>query len=209
MLIHISIKNKVLISYIFLFYTFLISQEINTNLWITSVEKTAPNVFSITLNNTIVIKEVKLKKTKIGQREIINLEFPTYVSKHGKVYPQINILDKTLQERIVKVITSFMPEKPISEVKQPEFKINKFSVYNKSKSNLKVFASVLFENSIEIECKIMKGKYGVWVAWPARKDVSTNKWVQQVGFISEEYKKKLEQSLLSKYNVSRIESAEE
>ncbi len=206
-------KNKIInksfyIILLLFLCSYLFSQETAKKLWITSVEKTAANEYSITLNDLIVIKEIKLKKTKIGQREIVNLEFPTYISKRGKAYPQIVVLDKTLQERIIKAITTTTAEKPTEKIGEPSFKISKFSPYRQSRSSLKVFASVVFEDSIEIECKVMEGKYGPWIAWPARKDKTTNKWVQQVNFTSKEYKKKIEQSLLSKYKVGKIESAE-
>jgi DNA-binding cell septation regulator SpoVG len=207
-------KNKkfinIVVATMLFCFSFLFSQETSTNknLWVTSVEKTGSNEYSITLNDLIVIKEVKVKKTKIGQREIVNLEFPTYISKRGKTYPQITVLDKTLQERIIKAITSLTPEKPTTKV-EPRFKINKFSPYTHSTSSLKVFASVVFEDSIEIECKVMKGKYGPWISWPARKDTTSGKWIQQVSFTSKEYKKKIEQALLSKYNVKNTESPEE
>ena len=194
---------------LFFFSTCLFSQESKQNLWITSVEKTGPNKYSITLNDIIVIKEIKVKKTKIGQREIMNLEFPTFKSKLGKAYPQITVLDKTLQDRIIKVITTNTAEKPSGKVSEPNFKISKFSPYRHSRSSLKVFASVVFDDSVEIECKVMEGRRGPWISWPARKDQTTNKWVQQVSFTSKEYKKKVEQSLLSKYNVGKVESAEE
>ena len=195
---------------LFLFVYFLVSQETSSakNLWITSVEKTKTNEYSITLNDLIVIKEIKLKKTKIGQREIVNLEFPTYISKRGKAYPQIIVLDKQLQERIIKAITTLTPEKPTTKI-EPSFEINKFTPYTRTTSSLKVFASVVFENSLEIECRVMEGKRGPWIAWPARKDQITNKWIQQVTFTSKEYKKKIEQSLLSKYKTSKVEASEE
>ena len=100
------INKSLCLIVLLLLSTYLFSQESSRKLWITSVEKTGPNEYSITLNDIIVIKEIKVKKTKIGQREIVNLEFPTYISKRGKAYPQITVLDKTLQDRIIKVITT-------------------------------------------------------------------------------------------------------
>jgi len=191
-------------------YSSISQEEINStkNLWITSVEKNKTNEYSIILNDLIVIKEIKLKKTKIGKREIINLEFPTYISKHGKAYPQIIALNKQLQQRIIKAITTLTPEKSSTKV-EPSFTINKFTPYTKATSSLKVFASVVFENSLEIECRVMERNRNAWVVWPARKDQITNKWIPQVAFTSKEYKKKIEQSLLSKYKTSKVEASEE
>lgn len=178
-------------------------------LYITSVEKTDTNEYSITLNNLIVIKEIKVKKTKIGQREIVNIEFPTYVSKRGRVYPQVTILDKELNDRIIKAITSGTPESTSKELPEPKFKVNKFSPYRSSRSSLKVFASVIFNDAVEIECKVMEGRYGPWISWPARKDTTSNKWIQQVTFTSKEYKKKVEKEVLAKYKTEKVETGEE
>ncbi len=176
--------------------------------YITSIEKTSANEYSITLNNLVVIKEIKLKKTKIGQREIFNLEFPTYISKAGKAYPQVTILSKDLNEKILKAITTQTPETMPENVGEMSFKINKYSPYKRSKSALKVFASVVFSDAVEIECKIMEGKKGPWVSWPSRKDETSGKWKKQVVFKSKDYQKKVEEELLAKYKVGKVEANE-
>ncbi|MCS7227920.1 MAG: septation protein SpoVG family protein [Endomicrobia bacterium] len=194
------------------FFTFSFSQSQTQsgakNIYVTAVEKTSPNEYSITLNDVIVIKEIKVKKTKIGQREIVNVEFPTYISKRGRAYPQVIIHDKEVNDKILKVLTTATAEN-VKEIPLPKFKLGKYSPYRQSSSSLKVFASVIFEDAVEIECKIMQGRYGPWVAWPSRKDETTNKWVKQVVFKSKEYQKKVEQEVLSKYKVGVVESGEE
>lgn len=178
-------------------------------LYITDVQKTKENEFSITINDLIIIKEIKVKKTKIGQREIVNIEFPTYISKRGRAYPQITVLDKNLNDRIIKAITAGKPETVSGTIPQPKYKLGKYSPYTRSTSSLKVFASIIFEDAIEIECKIMEGKRGPWISWPSRKDESSGKWVKQVVFKSKEYQKQIEQELLNRYKVGTEESTEE
>ncbi len=201
-------KNLVLITTLLLFYSIVITQETKSKkIYVTEVKKTG-DLYSITLNNLIIIKEIKLKTTKIGTRTIVNLEFPTYISKRGKAYPQITLLNKELSDKILSIITSMKPETMPSSY-EPTFKLGKYSPYRRSKSSLKVFASVIFEDVIEIECKIMEGKRGPWIAWPARKDESTGKWKKQVVFVSKEYQQKVEEMLLNKYKTAVLESREE
>ena len=176
--------------------------------YITSVEKLSANEYSITLNNLVIIKEIKLKKTKIGQREVFNLELPTYISKAGKAYPQITILSKDLNERILKAINTQTAEKMPDDVGELSFKINKYSPYKRSKSSLKVFASVIFGDSVEIECKIMEGKRGPWISWPSRKEETSGKWEKQVVFKSKDYQKRVEEELLTRYKTGKVEANE-
>lgn len=195
-----------------IFTTTLISQQEKIsqkrNIYVTSVEKTGSNEYSVTINDVIIIKEIKLKKTKIGQREIVNIEFPTYVSKRGRAYPQVVVHDKEVNDKIIKALTTTTAENISGDIPLPKFKLGKYSPYRQSRSSLKVFASVIFEDAIEIECKIMEGRYGPWISWPSRKDETTNKWVKQVVFKSKEYQKKVEQEVLSKYKVDKSEKNE-
>ncbi|MFQ3675023.1 MAG: septation protein SpoVG family protein [Endomicrobiia bacterium] len=172
---------------------------------VTSVSKLTNDTYEIVLNDIIVIKDVKLKKTKIGQREIVNLQFPEYISKRGKVFPQVVVLSKDLTDRITSAIITSKVEQLPSAV-EPSYKLNKFSPFRREGSSLKIFASVIFAGTLEVECKVMEGKRGPWIAWPSVKDESTGKYRKQVVFKSREYQKKIENDLLSKYKTSSSES---
>ncbi len=198
-------KNIIITFFYILFFSSIV---LSKQVYITSVEKTGQNEYSITLNDLVIIKDIKLKKTKIGQREFSSLEFPTYVSKSGKTYPQVVILSRELNEKILNSINSMKSEDISQKDKELNFKIGKYSPYRRSKSSLKVFASIIFADVVEIECKIMEGKKGPWIAWPSRKDTNSNKWIKQVSFKSKEYKKKVESELLNRYKTSKVESNE-
>lgn len=202
--------NRLLVLFLLFIPSLVYNQTVGKSqkLYITDVQKIKENEYSITINNLIIIKEIKLKKTKIGQREIINVEFPTYISKRGRVYPQVVVLDKNLNDRIIKVITTGRPEIVSEPLSQPSYKLGKYSLYKKSTSTLKVFVSVIFEDMLEIECKIMEGRRGPWIAWPSRKDETTGKWIKQVVFKSIEYQRQIEQELLNRYKVGVEESTE-
>ena len=73
---------------------------------------------------------------------------------------------------------------------------------------MKVFASVIFGDSVEIECKIMEGKRGPWISWPSRKDEASGKWKKQVVFKSKDYQKRVEEELLTRYKTGKVEANE-
>lgn len=180
----------------------IFGQSVKSSLVVTKVEKLASGNYAITLNDVITIKDIKVTTTKIGQREIVNLKFPEYVSKRGKVFPQVSVVNKDLMDKMGLAISQNKIEK-LSTPKEPSFKISKFSYYKRSKSSLRVFAAVVFDESIEIECKVMEGKRGPWISWPAKKDTSTGKYIKQVLFNSKELQNRVEQQLIEKYNISK------
>ncbi len=199
------VLKKIFVLGLLLFFGIKTGFAQGEKLVVTSLDKLSADMYEIVFNDMIVIKEIKLKKTKIGQREIINLQFPEYVSKKGKVFPQVVVLSKDLTDRITSAIITSKVEQLPSPV-EPTFKLNKFSPFKRSGSSLKVFASVIFAGELEIECKVMEGKKGPWVAWPSRKDESSGKYLKQVVFKSKEYQKKVEDEVLKKYKVGLSES---
>ncbi|MDR3274867.1 MAG: SpoVG family protein [Endomicrobium sp.] len=46
--------------------------------------------------------------------------------------------------------------------------MNKLSILKKH-SKIKAFASVIFNDDIEVECRIMQSASGLWIAWPSTK----------------------------------------
>ena len=74
--------------------------------------------------------------------------------------------------------------------------INKFSLYRK-KAKIKAFASVIFNDDIEVECRIMDGKNGLWVAWPSNK--VGDKWYSNFKFIDRKIKNGVENLLIKEY----------
>ena len=59
------------------------------------------------------------------------------------------------------------------------------------------FASVIFEELLEVECRIMEGKRGLWTAWPANN--TSGGWKAEFVFEDKKLKKKVEESLAEKY----------
>jgi DNA-binding cell septation regulator SpoVG len=61
----------------------------------------------------------------------------------------------------------------------------------------KVFASVIFEDDIEVECRIINGRNGLWVAWPSI--LKNGVWVKNFIFINRNLKEQVEKKLITDY----------
>lgn len=151
-------------------------------------------IAEITLNNAILIKEIKLSQ----ENDKTTLIFPTYVSRRGKEYPQVKVLSKDAQETIEEAILTGKPTDRPNKQYTLSYKITKFSPYNQP-SSLKVFCSVAINEAIEIECRVMEGNYGPWIAWPAKKSEETGSYIKQVLITNEALRQAIEKALLKKY----------
>ncbi|MBN1622224.1 MAG: septation protein SpoVG family protein [Endomicrobiales bacterium] len=158
-------------------------------------------VADITFNNAIKIK--KIQAYEVGGRFFLKL--PEYVSKSGNVYPQVILLTKESNELVKEAIRGQSPSAP-GEAGELEYKITGIKLYSdfssdgkKAASNLKAFAKVSFNDSIEIESRILDGRFGLWVAWPSEKSEKGDKWADRVLFLDKKLKDSVEKELLERY----------
>ncbi|MDR1695803.1 MAG: hypothetical protein LBR69_04140 [Endomicrobium sp.] len=163
----------------------------DTEIKVTDLEKNADG-YSVVLNGALKISGIKLKKTNSGSE----IEFPRYVSK-GAVYRQISVLNRDYKKYLTDIIENVLPPEPESAGIAVSRKINKFKVINNHRS-VKAFMSVIFGGCVEAECRIMNGKYGTWVAWPAVKKESRR--VKNFEFTDFNLKKEIESELIGYYN---------
>lgn len=160
------------------------------NLKITALQesKDGGGKYDIVLNNAVAVKNIALK-IKNGAKEA---EFPIYCSK-GKIYRQFSVLKRDYRNYIA---DSLFLKKAEAFEGGTNFRINKFSL-NKKEGSIKAFASVIFEELLEVECRIMEGKRGLWTAWPANN--TSGGWKAEFVFEDKKLKKKVEESLTEKY----------
>jgi len=147
----------------------------------------------IVLNGSLKIRDIQVLEIA-GETK---LKFPTYVSRQGRVYPQVVIHTKEANETILEAIKN---GKISEEVIPLEFEVTKILPYEGKK--LEAFASVTFNQAVTVECKIMSGKKDVlWVAWPTRpSSVAGEGWIKQAIILDKELKKEVEKELLKTYN---------
>ncbi len=186
-------------NFLFFFFLpiFLLANQKNQELCITNIEK-INDKYIITFNDAIVVKDIKVIKAK----DKYEIYLPFYITDNGKKYQQVSILDKNLYKKILDAVIYDKVEKNYIR-NNPKFRINKFYENEFSDSKIKVFASVIFGESLEIECKILQTKYGLLIIWPSKKE--NNSWISIIDFRSQKYKEKIERELLSRYKVHIIE----
>jgi len=156
------------------------------------LDETGKNTIAeVVLNDQIKIKEIKVSKEK----GILSVKFPEYVSGRGRVYPQVEILNKELSDRITKAIETNRPsDKKLSEVK---YEIARFSPLS-GNSARKVNVDVKFNNAVVVACGIIEGDNWKKIAWPSRKDEKRNIYINQV-LVRKKLRKQIEKDIWTRY----------
>ncbi|MDR0822743.1 MAG: septation protein SpoVG family protein [Endomicrobium sp.] len=171
----------IVISIIFVFFIGL--QNAYGEMKITEIERKDGKI-NIVLNGIVKINSIKIKDGKI--------DFPAYASK-GRIYKEFAILQRDFNQYMVDSINKNI----IADCNDLiSFKINKFKIINNHKT-VKAAVSVVFDNILEVECRVMKGKDGLWIAFPAQKQ--DNKWFNYIRFIDYDLKNNIETALISRY----------
>ena len=168
---------------------------------VTDVKKEKNNgrqSYEITINNCITIRDIEVIER--GPRK--ELKFPDYISQKKQAFPQAMLLTRQSNEAVKKAI--FEGAVGAGQIPLTEYKITQFSKFNK-KSSLKVICAVSFNDAVEIECKIIEGKNGPWVAWPSRKLKNKGGWVDQIVITDKRMREAVEQDILSKYDAMLAE----
>ncbi|MDR2399439.1 MAG: SpoVG family protein [Endomicrobium sp.] len=150
---------------------------------VTKIKKSG-GFYEIVLNNDIKISGIFFADN--------TLEFPKYEGKN-KNYKQFSILNRNFKNYLLQ---SLLNNKTLTGEFSTSFKINKMSVLKNNK-NLKAFVSVIFNDDIEVECRIINGKNGLWVAWPS--SLKNNVWVKNFRFINKNLQNNVEKKLITDY----------
>lgn len=156
---------------------------------------------SVVLDGYLKISSIDVLK----RGDQVRIKPPIYVSKAGKIFPQVDFKSSSIEDRVISAIKTGKPVGSVSS--KLSYKVSKMSLYEASgRSSMKAFAAVLFNNEVEVECKVMTGSKGPWVSWPTTK--VDNKWVKQVDIIKPDVKKQIEKSVIDKYEKETSFSAE-
>ena len=142
--------------------------------------------YKVSFNGSFSVSDITLK-TAGSETEIV---FPSYKDKN-----QVAVLKREHKKRFAKDIKENKVSGPVPAT-AVKFKINKFSPVKNLKQTL-AFASVIFEDVLEVECRILSGRNGLWVAWPAAN--KNGVWKKQFEFIDKSLKREVEGKLLERY----------
>jgi len=156
------------------------------------IETAGRAVYELTVNNCILIKEIEVFE-QAGKKTI---KYPQYVSQKKRAYPQVVFLTGQSKEAAKNAVLGGLSGKYPKQT--TKFEITRFSRFKKE-SSLKALCAVAFNGALEVECKIIDGKNGPWVAWPARKNAKNGRWVGQVIITDKKLRENIEGELLSRY----------
>lgn len=153
------------------------------------------NVTKITSKNSKI--DIEFNHTLKLQDFVLvdgNLISPFYESNGNKYY-FFYFLDRKLKSNIIEQINN---KKNITTgtKEKIEYKINKCNIVKAPKTIL-AFMSVIFNDNIEINCNILNGKYGLWVAWPSVKEKDV--WIKLFDIKDKKLKEEIETNLLKHY----------
>ncbi|MDR0486315.1 MAG: SpoVG family protein [Elusimicrobiota bacterium] len=155
----------------------------NAELKITKVEVEGKKT-SLVFNDAFKISGISMQNG--------NFEMPLYIS-NGKIYKQFSVINRDFKRYILETLSKNNPSDLKTAV---AFKVNKMKPVKKHK-NVRAFASVIVENSIEIECRIMNGANGLWIAFPSTKQ--KGKWIRLLTFNDYALKESIEAQLIKIY----------
>jgi DNA-binding cell septation regulator SpoVG len=181
---------RLAISMIFMFS--LSSSLVYGELKITEIERKDGQI-SLIFNKSIKINNITIKGNDIN--------FPVYISK-GKVYKEFSILKRDFKQYIIDSVKNNSVSDYSASI---SFEINKFNIIKNHKS-VKAAASIIIEGVLEIECRVMQGKNGLWTAFPAQK--KNNKWTDDLSFLDYNLKKTVETRLMSRYISNNVKNDE-
>lgn len=147
-----------------------VNGEMQNRFSVTGIE-IKEGIAQIVLNDSIEIKSIRLVVTSSGTE----LNLPR----------GIEIEDEYLEESITSAIESGEPSE--KKIKSVSYKITELV------SNEEYFmASVVFNNVLLIQCRILEGEKGSWVLWP-----------EDFRIIKSLLRKMVERSLIAKYKEKR------
>lgn len=156
-----------------------------TNLNVTNITRTNNNI-DIEFNKTLKLCNFTLIDN--------NLISPSYETKRTKYY-FFYFLNRDFKNKIINEINN--SEIAINNLNgKIEYKINKCNIV-KNKKTILSYMSVIFNDSIEVNCNIIKGKYGLWVGWPSIKE--KGKWIKIFDIKDKNLKKEIETALITLY----------
>ncbi|MBR3628214.1 MAG: septation protein SpoVG family protein, partial [Elusimicrobia bacterium] len=105
-------------------------------------------------------------------------------------------LNRDLKNNIIKIANDKNSNIIDNKRNSVEYKINKCNIIKNPKTVL-AFMSVIFNDAIEINCNVLNGKYGLWVAWPSIKE--KDKWNKLFEIQDKKLKEDIETELIKYY----------
>jgi DNA-binding cell septation regulator SpoVG len=159
---------------------------------------------SVTLNDALQIREVKVSKT--GGRT--TLRFPEYVTKRGKAYPQVTVHSKKAYDNIAAAVAAGQPSK--EKAKSIKFRVGEPQLLRSETRKANV--EITFNDAVSVTVGVLKSKRQggapYWIGYPSRRG-DDGKYVNQVVVTNPKLKKAVEEAVIERFERAQSESGEE
>lgn len=172
-----------------LFFVFITTNIFAVELKVTNIVKTDNNV-NIEFNSNLTLCNFILDND--------SLISPYYENKGTKYY-FFYFLNRNFKNQIIDKIKAGT-NKFLKSDENIEYKINKCSIVQYPKK-IVAFMSVIFNDTIEVQCNMIKGDYGLWVAWPSIKEKDKRNNLFKIK--DKKLKKEIETMLIKFYKQKR------
>lgn len=180
-----NFKFILLSLFLFFIYTNIFAKELK----VTNIIKTNNNI-NIEFNNKLTLYNFILDENSL---------ISPYYENNGTKYYFFYFLSRNYKNQIIDKIKS-NTKQFLKSNENIDFKINKCNIIQNPKK-LIAFMSVIFNDTIEVQCNIMKGDYGLWIAWPSIKE--KDKWNKIFQIKDKNLKKEVETTLIKFYKQKR------
>ncbi len=191
-----SILSIILLFCIFQFIFIYVHAEQVNEIAVTSI-LTESTYTTIVINNCIRISKIQLL-CDIDGNNCIN--FPEYINSNKKPIAFVVLLN----DRIESIIYNALSDKTTIEkdIENATFRISAVNKNPDIDSNIKAFITLVFNEGIAVEVRIVQTNDKLWVMWPTIEDTQTHKMTQVVEIIKGTMRKMVEKMLIQKYTLT-------
>lgn len=158
---------------------------------VTDVRELSEGMYSATLNGVLVFADLEIRDAGGAKK----LYFPKSASRGGRAFDIVKFEDVSIPRAIKEAILSRKTtklEKPVS------IPITAVKVKKHESGALRAFIDVTFGDVFTVYgMKVMDGKNGLWVAWPAVKEGS--EWRDMVFPITKEFREEISVKVIGEY----------
>ncbi len=149
---------------------------------------------AITINDSLQINALLLVHDSSGKNYI---QMPSYMDKDKKEIPYVTLLTDDAKSAVENAVYNNAIDKDTE--KSISCKIAEITLYDEENNSLKALAMLVLNEAVAIEVRIIETDEKLWVMWPMKKDIETQKWVKLVEVTNNSMKKMIEKIVLKKY----------
>jgi DNA-binding cell septation regulator SpoVG len=119
-------------------------------------------IAEIVINRALRISDIHVYRSG----GTVKLVFPRNVSRKGRVFPHVRLLTHQAEDAVRAAVVGGAPSGKAAGALT--YRVAGCTIFKK-KSRLKGVAEVRFNEAVAVECRLVNGRNGTWILWPADK----------------------------------------